>query len=268
MTRRIAHLSDLHFGKCDESLVGPLLAALGACRPDLVVISGDLTQRATAREFAMARSLLDSLEAPALVVPGNHDIPLWNAGLRFLAPRRRWSRGLGLPWTASWQDDELGILGLDTPRPWQAKGGTLSDDQCARIERWTRDLPNQASRVLVIHHPLAIPSSVPGHHPPARQPEGTHARLRACGVDMVLSGHMHVGGMHHVVETERTGLLQVIAPSAISSRLRGEVNGFHVIDVEPGIAHVTLQALQPGTPRLFVAEETVSHALHAPRTAG
>ena len=88
--RNLAHLSDLHFGRIDPAVLEPLRRAVHDAAPDLIAISGDFTQRAKRRQFAAARAFLDSLEPPKLVVPGNHDVPLWNLARRFLMPFDRY----------------------------------------------------------------------------------------------------------------------------------------------------------------------------------
>ena len=75
--RTLVHLSDLHFGRIDTALLGPLRTAVLGTKPDLIAISGDFTQRARRSEFAEARRFLASLDAPKLTVPGNHDVPLF-----------------------------------------------------------------------------------------------------------------------------------------------------------------------------------------------
>src|SRR5438309_7042065 len=90
--RTIAHLSDLHFGRTDPALIEPLLASLDAIRPDVVVVSGDLTQRARAAEFEQARAFLERVRFPRIVVPGNHDVPLYRVWERFLSPLGRYQR--------------------------------------------------------------------------------------------------------------------------------------------------------------------------------
>src|SRR5215471_9311717 len=87
---RLAHLSDLHFGTEDDAMVKRLLAELAALQPRLIVVSGDLTQRARRRQFAAARAFLDRLGAPHLVLPGNHDIPLYDVGRRIASPMGRY----------------------------------------------------------------------------------------------------------------------------------------------------------------------------------
>ena len=89
----LVHLSDLHFGRVDERLLDPLVAAVTAARPDVVVISGDLTQRAKRPEFEAARAFIARLPGPRVIVPGNHDVPLYNVVDRFLRPLARFRRG-------------------------------------------------------------------------------------------------------------------------------------------------------------------------------
>jgi len=86
--RTIVHLSDLHFGRSDPRLVEPLIKTIRDLNPNLIAVSGDLTQRARSHEFQEARAFLDSFPQPKIVVPGNHDVPLYNIYNRFFGPRQ------------------------------------------------------------------------------------------------------------------------------------------------------------------------------------
>ena len=90
--RLIAHISDLHFGRHDPSMVDGLVHSLDQNRPDLVAVSGDLTQRARHTEFTAARHFLDRIGRPIVVVPGNHDVPLYAVHRRFLQPYKKFNR--------------------------------------------------------------------------------------------------------------------------------------------------------------------------------
>jgi 3',5'-cyclic AMP phosphodiesterase CpdA len=72
--RVLVHLSDIHFGRVNPSLLAPLVKTINEIEPDLVAVSGDLTQRARSHQFREARAFLDSLPQPQIIVPGNHDI--------------------------------------------------------------------------------------------------------------------------------------------------------------------------------------------------
>src|SRR5690349_5428709 len=93
--RTLIHLSDLHFGRVDDTLIAPLIEQVHSLRPDVVVVSGDLTQRARGREFGAARRFLDSLPKPQIIVPGNHDVPLYNVFDRFARPLKKYRRYIG-----------------------------------------------------------------------------------------------------------------------------------------------------------------------------
>ena len=90
--RTIIHLSDLHFGRVHRPALAPLAAAIERIKPDFIAISGDLTQRARPGQFREARAFLDALPAPYLVVPGNHDVPLYNVVQRVLKPLAKYRR--------------------------------------------------------------------------------------------------------------------------------------------------------------------------------
>mgnify|MGYP005864678259 CR=1 FL=1 len=122
--RRIAHLSDLHFGATDPAVVEALAAELAADRPDLVLISGDLTMRARRREFREARRFIERLPGPVLAVPGNHDVSPFRLVERFLDPFATWRRELGHATEWLWQDAELAVVGVNTARRggWSWKG--------------------------------------------------------------------------------------------------------------------------------------------------
>ena len=114
--RTIIHLSDLHFGRLDRRVVAPLVSAIGAIAPDLVAVSGDFTQRARASQFAEARDFLQALPSPRLVVPGNHDVPLYDVARRFLRPLARYRRFIADDLEPVFLDAEIAALGLNSAR--------------------------------------------------------------------------------------------------------------------------------------------------------
>src|SRR4051812_28202698 len=157
--RRIAHLSDLHFGRHNAEATEDLAASIAASAPDLVVISGDFTQRARPAEFAQARRFLDRLPFPKLVTPGNHDVPLYNLFRRTFRAFRDYDRFIAPLGQALnfHQDDELAVLALNTARRLTRKNGRLSLRQIADIRRIFDAVPGARARVIVTHHPLAVP---------------------------------------------------------------------------------------------------------------
>src|SRR5262245_32522466 len=112
--RTIVHLSDLHFGRLDARIITPLVNRIEAIRPDLIAISGALTQRARPSQFQDARAFLNQLPCPALVVPGNHDVPLFNLAARLLDPFGPYRRYISVNLEPAHIDDEMAVVGLNS----------------------------------------------------------------------------------------------------------------------------------------------------------
>jgi predicted MPP superfamily phosphohydrolase len=206
--RVLAHLSDLHFGRIDAAALEPLRRRVVELAPDLVVISGDLTQRARARQFREARAFLDSLPRPQVVVPGNHDVPLYNVLARFLRPLGGYRRAIGADLEPSYVDDEIAVLGVNSARALTFKGGRVNTKQLERVAQTLQPLPPEVVRIVVTHHPFEAPE-----------------RLSGRGVDMVMSGHAHAAS------AAGRAVLVVQAGTATSSRTREAPNSFNLLRV-------------------------------------
>jgi 3',5'-cyclic AMP phosphodiesterase CpdA len=211
MSRRLLHLSDLHFGRVPPQMAEALLAAAAEIKPDVVVVSGDLTQRARVVEFEQARAFLDRLEYPTLVIPGNHDVPLYNPYGRFIERLARYRRLITDDLSPSYVDDEVAILGVNTARSLTWKSGRINPRQIAEVRAELCRLPDPVTRVVATHHPYAV------------------ARLAlrswsACGADVLLCGHLHIAAAEIFGRT-----LVVNAGTATSTRMRGQANSFNVI---------------------------------------
>ena len=121
--RTLVHLSDIHFGRVDAAIVEPLISLIGKIKPDVVAVSGDLTQRARSEQFKEARAFLDRLPQPQIVVPGNHDVPLYNIFARFLQPLDKYRRFITEDLSPFYGDEEIAGLAVNTARSLTFKGG-------------------------------------------------------------------------------------------------------------------------------------------------
>jgi 3',5'-cyclic AMP phosphodiesterase CpdA len=233
--RTLVHLSDLHFGRVDPALLQPLRSRIAAIEPDVVVVSGDLTQRARRRQFKEARAFLDTLPSPQVVVPGNHDVPLYNVFGRFMAPLESYRRYIHDNPEPAHVDEEIAVLGVNTARSLTFKGGRINEEQVEILRARLCALGDDVTKVVVSHHPFDIPVHWDKDHIVGRAPMAVRILAR-CGADVFLAGHVHLS--HAGDTSERysiTGFaaLVVQAGTATSNRSRGEVNSFNALHVEP-----------------------------------
>jgi 3',5'-cyclic AMP phosphodiesterase CpdA len=231
--RTIVHISDLHFGRVDDAVLEPLRSRIHALEPHLVVVSGDLTQRAKPDQFRQAKAFLDSLPRPQLVVPGNHDVPLYNVFQRFLAPLGKYQRIVSQDLEPEFIDDEIAVIGLNTARSNVWKDGRINSEQVERVRSRICGMPEHVVKTVVTHHPFDVPEDHDDSEIVDKAARAMEA-FAACGADLLLSGHLHKTNTTSSAERYKiTGhsALIVQAGTATSTRARGETNSFNCLRI-------------------------------------
>ena len=246
---RLIHLSDLHFGAHDEQLVAAVEEQADALRPDLIVISGDFTQRARTDQFKQACAFLERLKAKGhevLGVPGNHDVPLYDVLRRFLSPLTRYRRFIDDSLCPFHELPGAAVLGINTARSLTFKDGRINRAQVDFIRDTFARTRDNIAKILVTHHPLfALPV---GDGPELGKAIGRQElaldAIADAGVDLLLAGHNHRASSHHAEKlvTGAGEALVIQAGTATSTRVRDEEQSFNLIEIEAGEVTLTVQA--------------------------
>ena len=249
--RTIAQISDLHFGRHSTTVAEDLLASVSRHDPQLVVLSGDFTQRARHEEFVEARRFLARIPQPKLVVPGNHDVPLYNVVARFLAPLAKYEQYVSPAGLAGsfFRDQEISVLGINTARRFTRKNGRVSLEQMGQIRRIFADVPKSVFKALVTHHPLGVPTDADPVELAGRALLALEAIANA-GVHLLFSGHHHRALSGHLVDELgcRAAVLILHAGTAISTRMRGnEGNSYNLVRIAETSVDVSVMAWQAGS---------------------
>lgn len=232
---RIAHISDVHFGREDSLVVEGLLHDLFAAAPDAIVVSGDLTQRARKRQFRAAREFLDRLPpVPRIVVPGNHDLSATNLVERTLRPLARFRRYITPDLEPFLVVGEVAFAGINTVRTMKRKDGRINARQvqeaCANLAL----APAAGVRVVVTHHPMDLPASDLANAV-VRRADMAMQTFAEAGVDLFLSGHLHAGltlGTSARYQLPGYCAIVVHAGTAVSTRTRKAPNSWNLLRIE------------------------------------
>jgi 3',5'-cyclic AMP phosphodiesterase CpdA len=234
----LIQISDTHFGTEQGNVVEALVRLVREQAPDLVMLSGDITQRARRRQFAAARAFVDRLApVPLIAIPGNHDIPLFNVALRLMAPYANYSRAFGAELEPVFELDHMLVLGVNTTRPYRRVDGEVSPGQIERVAARLMKASAAQLRVVVTHQPVC-----------ALAPEDERNLLHGCapairrwseaGADLILGGHIHlpyVCALHERHAGLARRLWAVQAGTAVSSRVRhGAGNSVNLIRYHDG----------------------------------
>lgn len=214
----LLQISDMHFGTEQAPVVEALATLARQQQPDVLVLSGDITQRARPAQFRAARALADRLGAPVLAVPGNHDIPLFDVLTRLRHPYRRYASAFGADLEPVHRSPELMVVCVNTTRPWRHKHGEVSAAQVDRVARLLEAADAVQLRGVVVHQPVAVtrvedlPNRLRGH-------AAALQRWASAGADLVMGGHIHLPYVLALPGLARP-LWAVQAGTAVSSRVR------------------------------------------------
>ncbi len=245
---KIIHLSDLHFGAHDPTIVTAVEQRLDHEQAELVVISGDFTQRAHTDQFKQAAEFIERVRAAGhevLAVPGNHDVPLYDVLRRFLSPLTRYKKFIDDTLCPFLQIDGAAVLGINTARSLTFKNGHVSHEQMDYIREVFDETDVHQPRILVTHHPLfALPigdGPELGHL--IEDQDDALTAIAEAGVDLLLAGHNHRASVNDASALAKGAgrALVIQAGTATSTRVRGDGQSFNRIEIDGHGIRVTIQ---------------------------
>jgi 3',5'-cyclic AMP phosphodiesterase CpdA len=231
--RTLVHLSDLHFGRTDPAILPPLVKFISDIKPDLVAVSGDLTQRARTAEFLAAKEFLAAIPFPQIVVPGNHDVPLYNPFSRFGRRLDRYARYITSELQPVYADQEIVVAGVNTARAFTWKNGRINGRQLAELRRTMMAPPTARTKIVVTHHPFDLPAGASGRV--VGRSRLAIKTLAECGVDLLLAGHFHIADTSQTAKRyQLPGYSAIVVSSgtSTSTRGRGQPNSLNVIRID------------------------------------
>ncbi len=220
----LLHISDLHFGPPHRPRVAQgVLDLIAARKPGVVVISGDLTQRARSEQFHQARAFVDQIQVPVVVVPGNHDVPLYNVWQRLVTPYAAYQRHFAHELEPTYRDERVMIVGLNTAHGWTIKDGRIPLRRLAEVAEQLAAVPETVFKVVVAHHHFIPPPNF-GTQSVLDNAYQAIELFSSVGVDLILGGHLHqayIGSSEEFYPRGRPPVVILHSGTTTSSRGRG-----------------------------------------------
>ena len=222
--RRILHISDVHFGPPHlPDVAAGVLRLIEERRPDFVALSGDLTQRAKPYQFREARAWVDRMPVPSVIVPGNHDVPLYRFWERFLRPYGAYRRHFAGELEPVYRDEEMLVVGVNTAYGWTFTGGRIRLSRLLELCDLLEAAPEHLFKVVIAHHHLIPPPNFGTQRVLINAYEAVEV-FSEVGVDLVLSGHHHqayIGSSEEFYPRGRAPVVILHSGTTTSSRGRG-----------------------------------------------
>ncbi|CAL1690129.1 3',5'-cyclic adenosine monophosphate phosphodiesterase CpdA [Brevundimonas subvibrioides] len=231
-TGRLLQFSDVHFGVEHPHACAAALEYAHATPTDLILITGDITQKGLPDEFAAAGEWIRAMPTPRFVIVGNHDVPYYSLGARLFRPWKAFEDATGHPaHDGEFVSDNVMVRGVVTARGWQARAnwskGVIDLDQTRRAAEALRQAPVGALRILACHHPLIEMIGTPMTGDVKRGDAAAEIFAEA-GVDLITTGHVHVPFAIPIDLSDRCSY--AVGCGTLSKRERGTPPSFNQIE--------------------------------------
>lgn len=241
---RIIQISDLHFGMNNALIIEAFLTDLVELEPEIIIISGDLTQRATHDQYELAKEFLQKLSpSKVLVVPGNHDIPLYSPLSRLLHPFKLYKQFITPKLGCNFSNKEINILGVNSATPYKIKDGVLNNHTLSLIKNHFSGA-DRTFNLLFFHHNINYFSGM--HHPLANSEELINYLIES-PIHMVCTGHLHYANLKLITKKNNQQCAILHAGSLCCERKNDKMNSYYVIDTDKLNCHVDWRVFSNNT---------------------
>ncbi|STY29499.1 3',5'-cyclic-nucleotide phosphodiesterase [Legionella wadsworthii] len=247
---RIIHISDLHFGMHNPLIIESFLKDMKELKPDIIIISGDLTQRAHSHQYKQFSDFLQHINAQTLIIPGNHDIPFYNAYYRFLYPFKKYKKYISEKLETNFSNEEVSILGVNSATPYLAKNGILSQKTLRHIQNHFSEKSKKLN-ILFFHHNLHYFS---GMHHPLKNAEEFLTYLKDSPIHIVCTGHLHYANVTSITKNQGDQCLLLHGGSAFCFRTKDGKNSYYSINTSHSRCSIDW--------RVFVDNSFLSHKIY------
>ena len=239
---KLVQISDLHFGMHKEELIEPFLHELQLIQPDIILISGDLTQRATDEQFVLFSNFARKLSGVILTVPGNHDIPLYpyQFFIRMFSPFKYYKRFVNSEIEVHFENNDLRILGVNSVNPYRVKKGRLSDATMQKIQTYFAT-PFSGLNILFFHHNF---DRLEGAHKPLENYEELISYLKTSSVHIVCAGHSHYANINLIEKINEQACVFLHAGSLLCTRSKDGFNGYYLLETTKQHCHIKYNIFQ------------------------
>lgn len=226
----IVHISDPHFGTESKTIADQVVNKINEINPEVVVVSGDITQRALSSQFKKAQSFLEEIKTPKLVIPGNHDIPLYNVFERFADPFAKYNEFISSEEYPKYTSNNLSLVGVNTCTPFKSQSGRIKEEDIDYLKNYFSQVDSNIIKSVVVHHNIMPYEGLKGSSVLGNA-ETFLPEMNKCGVDLIFAGHLHKSLVINYSEPEvNNSMLLLQAGTCISARLREEENTFLMIE--------------------------------------
>lgn len=225
--KKLLHLSDLHFGSEMNLVLDVLIEEIKTIAPDYIVVSGDLTQRATHKQYQQARHFLQTISHHnILCVPGNHDISLHNIIERVFYPFYKYKKWIASDISMQYVCNSAAIFGINSATPCKWMSGYVSENQLMEAANFFQEQASNKVKIIVMHHNL-IRSK---RHKIINDAEKIINYFIASKVNLVLSGHIHATHLELIKSTSLNHNMYIVTAGTPISYRTIEPNSFNIIE--------------------------------------